>query len=203
MSKNIISKLAKERKTIRKFDSTPVKMADVITALEAGNQAPSGANSQPWRFLIITDPKIKIMIREASEEGEKEFYGNVKGDLKNWLNKKGLNWHKPFLTEAPLLVLVFSEIHAPYSIESVWISIGYILLALEENGLYTITYTPSNPEKILKKLEIPHGFKLEVVLPIGFSKFKEPKKERNRISEVSYLNSWGWKIEENPKHHKA
>jgi nitroreductase len=195
MSDSIILRLARARKTVRKFDSTPVEMADVITVLEAGSQAPSGANSQPWRFLIITDPNTKAIIREASEEGEKEFYRTVGGGLKNWLNGKGIDWHKPFLEEAPLLVLVFSDGAAPYSTESVWLSIGYILLSLEEKGLHTITYTPSNPQEILEKLEIPQGFRLEAVLPIGFPKFRESKEERRDVSEVSYLNSWERKLE--------
>jgi nitroreductase len=154
-------------------------------------QAPSGANSQPWRFLIIADKLKKKQIREACEQGEKEFYSQVNGEFKIWLHNRGLDWQKPFLEDAPLLVLIFSEKQAPYSIQSVWLATGYILLMIEELGLGTVTYTPSITEGVLDILDIPQNYSLEAILPIGYSaenKTKEPKKE---YSEVTYINSWG------------
>jgi len=73
----------------------------------------------------------------------------------------------------------------------VWLAIGYILLALEELGLGTVTYTPSNAEAALDELNVPNGFSLEAILPIGISADEEPKEPRRELEEVTYVDSWG------------
>jgi nitroreductase len=186
-----IYNLAKRRKTIRKFSSRPVDWKDVIIAIKSACQAPSGANSQPWRFLIVTDRQTKRRIRKACEQGEKEFYSKVKDELREWLLGRGLTWRKPFLEEAPLLTLIFSEKKAPYSIQSVWLAIGYILLVIEELGLGTATYTPSFTKDVLDVLDVPEDFRLEVILPIGFSADEKTKEKRLKIDDVMFVNSWG------------
>jgi len=183
--------LAKRRKTTRRFSSRLIDLKQIIAALEAACQAPSGANSQPWRFLIVTDPKLKKKVREACENDEKAFYSKVKGKWSEWLSAKGLNWQKPFLEEAPVLVLIFSETKAPYAIQSVWLAIGHILLALEEFGLGTMTYTPSTTREVTEEIDLPKGFRLEAILPVGISMDEKTKEPKLGLNQVSYLNSWG------------
>jgi len=183
--------LARRRKTVRRFSSDPVDLDDVLLALEAASQAPSGANFQPWRFVIVTDSDVRRRIREACERGERDFYSHVRGELRKWLLARGLSWRKPFLEEAPLLVLVLSEVEAPYSRESVWLAMGYALLALEELGLGTLTYTPSSTKGVLDEVEAPDGFRLEAILPIGVPADEKPKEPRRGLHAVSYLNVWG------------
>ncbi len=194
MTINYIFDLAKNRKTVRKFLPAQLNLQEVFIALKAGCQAPSGANSQPWRFIVITESCIKRKIREVCETGEREFYSKVSGELRKWLLDRGFSWKKPFLEDAPLLVLVLSEIEKPYSKESVWLAIGYILLALEEEGLGTVTYTPTSAERVLKELGIPEGFRLEAILPIGASADGREKEPRLDLDEVTYLNTWGHNI---------
>jgi nitroreductase len=188
-----IFNLAKSRKTVRKFSSSSVDWNELVIALKTACQAPSGANSQPWRFLIVTDSLKKKKIRQACERGEKEFYSKVSGDLKKWLLSRSLDWKKPFLEEAPLLVLIFSEEKAPYSTRSVWLAIGYILLVIEALGFGTLTYTPSITKGAFNELDIPENFRLEVILPIGFSVDEKKKEPKFNFDEMTYINSWGCK----------
>lgn len=176
--------LAETRKTARSFAEKIVNIEDVKLALRAGAQAPSGANYQPWRFQIITDSAVKKKIRIASEEGEKDFYSKVSGDWAEWLDSKSINWCKPFLEEAPILVTVHSQRKAPYATESTWLAIGYILLALEELKLSTVTYTPSNPKKVEEVLRSPSEYRLETILPIGYSNDAKPKEERHCLQNL-------------------
>lgn len=185
-----VKDLATRRKTARKFSSKPVDLKDILRALEAACQAPSGANSQPWRFLIITDQHKKRRIREACEEGERKFHFKLEGGFKDWLDERNIHWRKPFLEEAPTLLIVFSDRQAPYSTESVWLAIGYILLVLEEAGLSTITYTPSYVDSVLKEIDPPEGLKLEVILPIGLPEDEKLKESRMNLDEVTFLNTW-------------
>jgi nitroreductase len=115
----------------------------------------------------------------------------VSGEWGRWLAGKGLSWSKPFLKEAPVLVLVFSEMGAPYHRESVWLATGYVLLALQERGLETLTYTPSDARRVAESVGAPAGFSLEAVLPIGYSQDGEMKETRRKVGEMTFLNHWG------------
>lgn len=186
-----VYQLAKRRTTIRQFSSRPVAWKDVIVAIQTACQAPSGANAQPWRFLIVTDPSTKRRIREACEQAEKAFYSTVNGALRDWLIRRGLNWRKPFLEDAPLLLLVFAEKQAPYSTQSVWLAIGHLLLVLEALGLGTVTYTPSSAQGVLDVLTVPKEFSLAGILPIGFPAEEKTKEPKFEYDEVTHINSWG------------
>jgi len=188
---SFIFDIAKRRKTVRRFSKNSLDLNRVRVALEVACQAPSGANIQPWRFMIITSSHIKRKVRKVCEQGEKKFYSHVKGDLKDWLLKRALDWKKPFLEEAPVLLLVLSETRAPYATQSVWVAIGYILLVLEELGLSTITYTPSDAKVLQQAMGIPEEYLLEVVLPLGLSQEGKKKEPRLNVDEVTYLNRWG------------
>ena len=141
--------------------------------------------------MIVTDTETKRRIRKACEQGEKEFYSNVNGELRKWLLRNELNWRKPFLEEAPLLTFIFSEKKAPYSIQSTWLAIGYILLMIEKLGLGTVTYTPSIAKEVLNILDVPEDYRLEAILPIGFSADEKTKEQRFKFNDVTYINSWG------------
>ncbi|MFP3951832.1 MAG: nitroreductase family protein [Candidatus Bathyarchaeia archaeon] len=186
----IVLDLARERVTSRRFSDRPVDVGDVLPAIEAASQAPSGANYQPWRFLIVTESELKTRIREASEEGERRFYSRVEGAWAEWLELNDLNPRKPYLENAPLLVIVLSHREAPYSKESVWLAIGYILLALQELGLATVTYTPSDPDLVLDVLDVPENLSLEAILPVGYPDDDKQKEERFELSQLYRINRW-------------
>jgi len=189
-----ILELATSRKSVRRFSDKPVSMDDILYALNVARQAPSGANEQPWRFIIVTDPDLKKRIREASERAERNLYANVKGDFREWLLSRGLSHEKPFLEEAPLLIAVLMLSSALYARESLWVAVGHILLAMEERGLSTIVYTPSNTDLPLAELDSPQGFKLEVILPVGYSDDETPKESKKDLDEIAFLNRWGEKF---------
>ena len=71
--KDLIPSLASQRRSIRRYSSEYVELNDVLYAISTALQAPLGANTQPWRFIIIDDPNIKKEVRRVCEEGEKRF----------------------------------------------------------------------------------------------------------------------------------
>ena len=186
-----VAELAKRRKSVRKFKPDKFDMEVIIECIDVAKEAPSGSNAQPWHFVIVKDEEVKRKLREICERGEKKFYSHVRGELAEWLKSKGLNWEKPFLTEAPYIVGVFAKKKAPYSRESVWIAVAYFLLALEEKGLASLTYTPPNREEVAEVLRCPQEYRLEVLIPVGFSadsKEKEPRKSVEEITSVDYFD---------------
>jgi iodotyrosine deiodinase len=182
--------LATRRRTTRVFAETPITLDDVLYCIRVAVQAPSGANRQPWRFVLVDDPDEKKRIRAACEEQEKRHHADVEANLKQWFNSKNITWQKPFLTEAPALLAVFSCQKMPYATESTWLAIGYIILALEEKSLSTLTYTPSYPENVRSVFNAPDEYKLEAILPIGYSADPKPKESRRPFQSSVYRNLW-------------
>lgn len=185
-----VLELAKRRKTVRRFLPDKPPMEDLLKSIEAAKEAPSGMNAQPWRFVVIDDDWIKVRIRELCEAGEREFHSTVKGDLGTWLKERGFKPEKPFLSEAPYLILVFGYTKAPYWLQSTWIAVGYLLLALEELGLGSVTYTPPNPKSIEEFIKAPNGYKLQTILPVGYPADQKPKYGRRKLKEVVSFNGF-------------
>lgn len=185
-----ILELARRRKTVRKFLPERPPEEDVLRAIAAAKEAPSGMNAQPWKFVVVDDDWLKGEIRRLCERSEVEFYRKVSGELGEWLSEKGFTPEKPFLTDAPYLILVFGNTKAPYWLQSTWISVGYFLLALEELGLGTVTYTPPNPRPVERLLGAPKHYKLQTILPVGYPADPKPKYGRKSLEEVVSFNEF-------------
>jgi nitroreductase len=152
----------RRRRTVRDFADRPVARDIIEYALRAAGTAPSGANMQPWHFVAIGDPGLKGKIRQAAEHEEKEFYEHRASE--EWLKALeplGTDAEKPFLETAPWLIAVFlkkftfdargKRFKNYYTAESVGIACGFLLAALHDSGLATLTHTPS-PMKFLNTL---------------------------------------------------
>jgi iodotyrosine deiodinase len=142
------------RRTVRQFSGRPVPRELIEDCLMAAARAPSGANRQPWHFVVVGDPAIKRRIREAAEEEERAFY--AERAPREWLEalaSLGTDEHKPFLEQAPWLIAIFAESYAIgprgekiknyYVQESVGIATGILIAALHHAGLVSLTHTPS------------------------------------------------------------
>ncbi len=178
-----IFEIARSRKTVRKFKAEKPPLSMIESAVECAKEAPSGMNAQPWLFLVIEDRDVKRRIRRTCERAEKEFYEKVSGRLGDWLKERNFTPEKPFLEEAPYLIAVFGDPRYPFWKESVWISVGYLLLALEELGLGSVTYTPPNMDEVGKIL-IPKLWKLQTIIPVGYPDDPKEKYERKSLEEV-------------------
>lgn len=163
------------RRTIREFSPEPVPFELLETAIRAAATGPSGANIQPWRFVVVSDPERKRLIREAAETEEREFYQHRASE--EWLAALaplGTDWRKPFLEQAPYLVVVM-EVHRgpssprPYYVkESVGIAVGLLLSALHHAGLGTLTHTPSPMRFLNTVLDRPREERPYMLIPVGY-----------------------------------
>jgi iodotyrosine deiodinase len=167
--------LMERRRTIREFSDRPVPFEVVREAIATANTAPSGANLQPWRFVVVSDPVLKRRLREGAEEEERRFYhGRASAEWLAALEPLGTDWRKPFLEVAPYLIVVM-EVHKgphtpkPYYVkESVGIAAGFLLAALHQAGLATLTHTPSPMRWINEILGRPPEERPYVVIPVGY-----------------------------------
>ena len=144
----------RRRHTVREFSDRTVPRQIIETCVRTAMTAPSGANKQPWHFVVVEDAETKRRIRRAAETVEREFYANRASD--EWLADLaplGTDQNKPFLEMAPYLIVVFAQLHGLddegrprkhyYVNESVGIATGMLIAAVHHAGLVSLTHTPS------------------------------------------------------------
>jgi nitroreductase len=171
------------RRTVRHYSDEPIPDALIDQAIAVAGSAPSGANMQPWRFVVVRDMATKRKIREAAEEEERAFYeGRAPDEWLTALAPLGTDWRKAFLETAPCLIVVFRvdyeleqnadgrehHIKHYYVAESVGIACGFLLVALHIAGLATLTHTPSPMGFLSSILGRPKNEKPFLLIPVGF-----------------------------------
>ncbi len=172
--------LMSRRRTVRDYSDEPVLFELIERAISTAGTAPSGANMQPWHFVVVRDTETKRRIREAAEAEERASYeGRMPARWLRRLAPLGTDWHKPFLEIAPYLIVVFrvdylidSETNETeptyYAAESVGIATGLLLASLHAAGLATLTHTPSPMRFLNEILGRPKNEKPFVLIPVGY-----------------------------------
>jgi nitroreductase len=186
------------RRTVREFSDRPVAREVVEEAVRTAGTSPSGAHKEPWRFVLVGDPEIKRRIREAAEREERESY--ERRMPQTWLDDLaplGTDWHKPFLTVCPWLIVVFAEVYGLnpadgskqkhyYVQESVGISVGLLLAALHHAGLASLTHTPSPMGFLQEILGRPRNERAFVLIAAGYPApdCRVPSLRRKTLAEL-------------------
>jgi iodotyrosine deiodinase len=171
------------RRTVRHYSDEPVPGDLIDQAIAIAGSAPSGANMQPWTFVVVRDPDVKRRIREAAENEERRFYAErASADWLDALKPLGTDADKAFLEVAPCLIAVFKAdyrvVREPdgaerrlkhyYAAESVGLACGFLLAALHVAGLATLTHTPSPMGFLSSILGRPKNEKPFLLIPVGY-----------------------------------
>lgn len=167
------------RRSVREFSDAPVPREVIENIIKTASTAPSGAHKQPWTFCVIENPEVKKQIRIAAEEEELESYeSRMSSEWLDDLKPLGTDWQKPFLEIAPYLIIVFRRIYefGPegkkknnyYVQESVGLACGFLLAAIHNAGLVSLTHTPSPMNFISKILNRPENEKPFLLIPVGY-----------------------------------
>jgi len=181
------------RRSVRRFRREEISDEDLKYVLNVARHSPSGANRQPWRFILVRDLEDKRRIREICEAVEKEFYKHVSDWFLEFTRSRGINWMKPHLEEAPVLIAIAAYRRSPHWKESVWIMVGYLILAAQERGLATLTYTPSDVRWAREFFNLPEGWGLETIIPIGYPAEDPTFPGRYGLDELVFMGRWGVK----------
>jgi nitroreductase len=189
--------MANSRRSVRDFSDKPVPREIIENIIATAGTAPSGANKQPWTFVIVSDPGLKHKIRIAAESEEKEFYKHkISDEWREDLAPLGTTWKKAFLEIAPYLVVVFQQKYRLdkynkkrknyYVLKSVGIAIGILIMAIHNAGLATLTHTPISMNFLRDLLGRPKNEKAFVIMPVGYPKeeLTVPDIKRKTLSEI-------------------
>jgi iodotyrosine deiodinase len=188
----------KKRRTVREFSNRPVPREVIENCIKTASTAPSGANMQPWHFVVVSDPEIKKKIRFGAEKEENEFY--TKRAPKEWLDALeplGTDENKPFLEKAPYLIVIFSKsydqlpdgikVKQYYSQESTGIACGILITAIHNVGLVSLTHTPSPMGFLNDILNCPVNEKPFLILVVGYpaAGVKVPDISKKSLEEIT------------------
>lgn len=171
--------LMKQRHSTRDFADRPVPLDVIMRCLETAGRAPSGANQQPWHFVVVTDPATKHQIRLAAEEEERAFYaGRASEEWLEALTPLGTDADKSFIDRASCLIVIFaqsyglaedgSRVKHYYVQESVGIATGFLIAALHNAGLACLTHTPSPMGFLSEILHRPKNERAYINLVVGY-----------------------------------
>jgi iodotyrosine deiodinase len=186
------------RRSVRHFSSDPVPPELVVNALRVAGSAPSGANQQPWSFVVVADPATKARIRVAAEHEEELLYRERAGaEYLGAIRPIGTDWVKPHLTDAPLLIAVFEQAWRfdengekrkhYYVRESVGIAVGFLLASLHVAGLATLTHAPSPMRFLSEILGRPENERPFLLIPIGYpaDSAEVPRLGKKTLDEIA------------------
>jgi nitroreductase len=185
------------RRSVRTFSNRPISREVIEELVLTASSAPSGAHKQPWHFEVIGDPAIKKQIRDAAEKEEYEnYHGRMSEEWLEDLAPFGTDWHKPFIEVAPWIIVVFKKAYDLndgvksknyYVNESVGIACGFLLAAIHQAGLVSLTHTPSPMNFLTRILERPENERPFLLIPVGYpaENTKVPDLKRKALSEVA------------------
>ncbi|MEL6944342.1 MAG: nitroreductase family protein [Bacteroidota bacterium] len=186
-----------QRRSLRQFSDRPVPKEVIEHIIMTASSAPSGAHKQPWTFCVVSNPDVKKEIRKAAEEEEYISYnGRMSEEWLKDLEPFDTDWHKPFLEIAPWLIIVFKKAydldeegnkHKNYYVnESVGIASGFLLTAIHQAGLVSLTHTPSPMNFLQKLLKRPENERPFLLIPVGYpaEDAQVPVLERKKAEEV-------------------
>ena len=186
------------RRTVRDFSDRPVPREVIEHCLSTAGSAPNGANLQPWHFVAVSDPALKNEIRVAAEAEEREFYEHrAPNEWLEALAALGTDSSKPFLETAPWLIAIFSQPYRVlpdgrrlkhyYATESVGIATGFLIAAIHQAGLASLTHTPSPMGFLNKLLQRPSYEKPFLLLVVGHPAEGAvvPDIQRKPLTEIS------------------
>jgi iodotyrosine deiodinase len=196
-SREFLARIA-DRRSVRHFSADPVPHELIENAIRAAGTAPSGANQQPWTFVVVSDPELKTRIRKAAEHEEELLYSQRASDeYLEAIEPIGTDARKPHVTDAPYLIVVFEQAWSRdengekrknyYVRESVGIAVGFMLLALHNAGLATLTHAPS-PMGFLKDiLERPENERPFLLIPVGYpaEDAEVPQLEKKPLGDIA------------------
>jgi len=194
---NIIE-IIKKRRSVSNFSSQPVEKEKIDKLVKAVEFSPMGSDKLPLKVIVISKSRQKQQIRQAAEQVEKAYSHGASvfsESERNDLFDDNHEWRKPFLEDAPYLLIICSLAGQPYNAASTWLALGKVMMAASEEGLGTLCYTPSMPTFLRKVINIAAGYMPIAIIPVGYSSdelFPSLKPEEEKIFRNLFAGRFNW-----------
>jgi nitroreductase len=182
-----------KRRSVRKFREEPVPEKLLSKVLEAGRWAPSAGNTQPWRFILVTDTDVKKDIANVSTEFSRKAWAEFSPERARYLAARGGSWDKLSMAKIPLLIVVCYEVPERMREElvlgSAWAAIENMLLAATAEGLGSCIYTfyGTEEENMIKEiLHVPEKYRVAGMIQLAYSAAEPPAPVRKTLNEMVF-----------------
>lgn len=182
----------KKRRSVRSYRSQEVPEEIISRIIEAGNDAPSAMNSQPWRFVVVRSSKIrKKMLEVAIPHAKKTLEGvqTTNPERYQLIMKRYEQLEDPIYYSAPVIVFVIGK--GPYAASSCPLACQNIMLAANSLGLGSCWVAfgslVTDSEEIVRLLELKHDEKIFGPLLLGYPEVI-PEPPAKKPPEVKWLN---------------
>lgn len=184
----------KNRRSIRRYKSDPVDDKAIETILEAGRWAPSWANTQCWRFIVIRDPQVKAQLTDTLSKIERP-------------DKVVDNPATTAMKTVPVIIAVCAETgksgvkRSPGGDEFVtdkgdWfmfdtaLAVQNMVLAAHAIGLGTVIIGAFDAVQAEKALKVPKGYRVVALFPVGVPDQEGKAPPRKELSEIVIRDRW-------------
>jgi nitroreductase len=165
-----ILNLLKSRRSIRVYQDKPVPLDFLLQILEAGRWAPTGANLQPWHFIVVTDPETR------KEIGKVARFFFIKSS---------------FVEKAPLvLILGFDTRKGKYGRYDVTLAGGNMMTMATNLGLGTCWIGAFDEPKVKETLGIPKPIEVIALITLGYPDEKAETPSRVELEKIVHWESW-------------
>lgn len=184
MTRTLFQELVWNRRSVRRYLDKPVEREKILACLESARLAPSAANTQPWRFLVIDDPQVKKAFTEQAFSG---IYGFSR-----------------FAARAPVLIVILARLDIlanrlgkqiqdiSFYLIDIGIAGEHFALQAQELGLGTCWIGWFNIRKTRKFFKIPRKYKIVSLMSLGYSEENPPpEKKRRPFEEIAWFNRLG------------
>jgi len=197
-------------RAMRRLKPDPVPARLLEKVLEAGVQAPSGMNTQPWAFVVLQEPEAKQWFAERYGRAIRSRFGGfqpVEGDPSPLMRQaRALMYQVEHMHEFPVLLLVCGERDWPFRVPeaervgqappnygAIYPCVQNILLACRAVGLGAALTTMHQvfEEELTRRFGIPEEYGVVVTIPIGYPIGRFGPVRRRPASEVTYYERWG------------
>ncbi|HOX23395.1 MAG TPA: nitroreductase family protein [Elusimicrobiales bacterium] len=170
------------RRSVRKYEPRPVEKEKLAICVEAARLAPSACNSQPWKYITVSDPAALAALKETAFTG---VYAPT-----------------AFAKQAPVLVAVVSENAGlpawlggkfrslPFYLVDIGISVQNFVLAAQSQCLGTCIIGWFDEVKAAKALGVPSGRKVELLISVGYPAENPPARPRKKLEQMSSQDSY-------------
>lgn len=189
----------RERRTVRRYRNDPVPKEDIDEILGAGASAPTAGNRQPWRFLVIDDPRLISSMREHAHAhllGLMKKYGgkeNYESEEEEELKARAAMRVAGFFS-APVFIIVYTDEsieYSHYNAQDGALAAGYICLAATALGYGSAYLTETiSGEFMAKIVKVPSGYKFLCGIPIGIAMEVPPAPEKEKEEAIIFRNSF-------------
>ncbi len=170
------------RHSVRAYAETPVPHEHILAMIEAARAAPSASNSQTWRFIVVTDPEIRVRI---CKEGMMPVVRNT------------------FLREAPCIIVGCSKMDLitnklasgitgiEYYQIDMGIALEHLVLKATELGLGTCWIGWFKENRIKEILGVPEKVRALALIAVGYSNEKKiAPRSRKAVTALAWTNRW-------------